>query len=91
MTEAWKKFDELIKARRKTDRFVRVTCQYREITETHQVDVAKSFNTLAELEADARAYGTATHRAARAFKDNHGIHRCTKVKFSVAGPFLHQD
>ena len=91
MTDAWKNFDELLKARRKSDRFVRVICQWREMTETHEIEVSKTFNTVDEVRTNARAYGVATHRAARAFKDNNGIHRCTKIKTNVEGPFFYED
>jgi phosphoglycolate phosphatase-like HAD superfamily hydrolase len=91
MSDAWNKLADVAKSLRKSDRYVRITCRYRDISETLDVEVPQSINTLADLEASTRAHGVATHRAARVFKDNHGIHRCCRVSTSIDGPFRYND
>ena len=81
----------MIKAMRRTDRYVRVVCSFRDKTDTYSVDVKAAVTSIDDITSSTCLNACVLGYAARRFKDDHGIHRCTKVKAVLDGLHFYED
>lgn len=78
-------------SRQHSDRYVRVVCSFRDIAQSYDIPVKSRVASVEDIDKDARSKASILHKAARQFKDDFGIHRCTKVKVILRGLYLEEN